>query len=85
MWQVPTFESTKKVKKNQVAKELQIKGELSYSGTFEHTLTHRIIAFSVFRCEVGEVDRYTWHESQALERIPLATAQRKVLAVHCSA
>jgi len=85
MWQVPTFESTKKVKKIQVAKELQINGELSYSGTFEHTLTHRIIAFSVFRCEVGEVDRYTWYESQALERIPLATAQRKVLAVHCSA
>ena len=85
MWQVPTFESTKKVKKIQVAKELQINGELSYTGTFEHTLTHRIIAFSVFRCEVGEVDRYTWHESEALERIPLATAQRKVLAVHCSA
>jgi A/G-specific adenine glycosylase len=84
MWQVPTCESTKKLKKVQVANELNIEGELSYSGTFEHMLTHRVISFSVFRCEVAKRERYSWYKSDELEVLPLASAQRKVLAVHCS-
>jgi len=84
MWQVPTYESTKKLKKEQVAEKLLIAEDITYSGTFKHTLTHRIISFTVFTCEVGKTDRYSWYKTDELEEVPLASAQRKVLAVHCS-
>ena len=84
MWQVPTLESTRKLKKAQIAEALQIESDLVLSGSFEHTLTHRIIDFTVYTCEVVKDDRFRWHTSDTLEALPLASAQRKVLAVHCA-
>jgi len=84
MWQVPTFESTKKVTKANISKELKIERDLKFSGAFEHTLTHRVINFTVYSCEVGKDDRFVWYSSDSIEELPLASAQRKVLAVHCT-
>lgn len=84
MWQVPTLESTKKVTKAKIAEALLIENDLKFSGAFEHSLTHRIINFAVFRCEVRKNDRFAWHTKDTLDALPLASAQRKVLAVHCA-
>jgi A/G-specific adenine glycosylase len=84
MWQVPTFESTKKVSKAQISEALQIENEISIAGSFEHTLTHRIINFTVYRCEAKKDERFIWRTIDSLEALPLASAQRKVLSVHCA-
>jgi len=84
MWQVPTLESSKKLPKAQIAEGLHLKGNLTFAGSFEHTLTHRIINFTVYTCEVGLDNRFAWHTSDTLDSMPLSSAQRKVLAVHCA-
>ena len=83
MWQVPTIESTRKMTSTQVAKKLGLPPKLSRLGFFDHTLTHRVISFCVFRCEIDCDERFEWHEINSLDAVPLANAQRKVLAVHC--
>ena len=85
MWQVPTFETNEKLTAEQVARKLCLSGKLGYSGSFEHTLTHRTIEFRVYVCEADRDERFTWHAKDSLASVPLASAQRKVLAVHCGA
>jgi A/G-specific adenine glycosylase len=85
MWQVPTFESVSSVESQQVAEELDLQKKLLFLGTFKHVLTHRIVEFQVYTCEFDRDSRFTWHAKDSLEAIPLASAQRKVLAVHCGA
>ena len=84
MWQVPTLESEHKLTASQVAKKLKVKGTLMYCDSFQHTLSHRSIALTVFSCKSDRDDRYFWFQRDALAELPLASAQRKVLAVHCS-
>lgn len=83
MWQVPTIESSKKLTKKQIAQQLNVDLDLQQEGEFEHILTHRIISFTVFSCQGNRESRFSWLGSDSLDELPLATAQRKVLAVHC--
>ena len=83
MWQVPTVESKNKMKATQIAKELQIHDSIKLIGSFTHILTHRIVEFRVFTCEIDRDKRFQWHALDSIDRIPLASAQRKVLDVHC--
>ncbi len=83
MWQVPTVDSSRTLHKDEVSKLLQLDNELSKIGSFEHILSHRIISFTVFSCRTSRDSRFTWLKSEDLAELPLASAQRKVLAVHC--
>jgi A/G-specific adenine glycosylase len=85
MWQVPTVESTKKLSAKQISKRLELQTELHRVGEFEHILSHRIISFTVYSCKSTSDTRFSWLNRDALEELPLASAQRKVLAVHCTA
>jgi len=85
MWQVPTVESTKEMLISTVAKTLGIDGTLIPIGSFKHILTHRVVEFNVYSCEIEREARFKWYSIDALDDIPLASAQRKVLAVHCRA
>jgi A/G-specific adenine glycosylase len=84
MWQVPTVDSSTTLNKQEVAKLLRLDSELSQIGAFEHVLSHRIISFTVFSCKMIFDSRFTWFKSEDLAELPLASAQRKVLAVHCA-
>ncbi len=84
MWQVPTVESPKKLSVLQVSKQLKLKNKLHPAGKFEHILSHRIISFTVFSCRGVTDSRFSWLHRNAIDELPLATAQRKVLAVHCA-
>ncbi|MBC8201411.1 MAG: A/G-specific adenine glycosylase [Planctomycetes bacterium] len=83
MWQVPTVDSSRTLNKHEVSEMLQLESELSRIGSFEHILSHRIISFTVFSCRMSRDSRFTWLKSEDLAELPLASAQRKVLAVHC--
>jgi len=85
MWQVPTIESTKKLNAKQISKRLELQNELHRVGEFEHILSHRIISFTVFACNGTSESRFSWIKRDALDELPLASAQRKVLEVHCIA
>lgn len=85
MWQVPTVDSDVELDVNEISKQLNVRGKLKMLGSFEHMLSHRAISFTVFSCKVGKDSRFNWFSAEALEELPLATAQRKVLAVHCAA
>lgn len=85
MWQVPTVESDNNLSVNQVAKHLDIDGDLEKIGKFDHILTHRIISFTVFSCCSNDEDRFKWINKEGVDALPLSSAQRKVLAVHCMA
>ncbi|MEE2912197.1 MAG: hypothetical protein VX436_00155, partial [Planctomycetota bacterium] len=65
-----------------VSRALQINHSIEFIGSFTHNLTHRIIEFQVFTTEVEHDDRFRWHALDSIDRIPLASAQRKVLDVH---
>ena len=84
MWQVPTVESTIKLSLLQVSKHLQLENKLHLAGKFEHILSHRIISFTVFSCQGVTDSRFSWLHRDAIDELPLATAQRKVLALHCA-
>jgi A/G-specific adenine glycosylase len=84
MWQVPTVESTKKLSAKQVSQRLKIGCNLHLAGEFEHILSHRIISFTVFSCKGTSDTRYSWLKHDVIEELPLASAQRKVLVVHCA-
>ena len=79
---VPTVDSSTTLNKEEVAKLLRLDSELSQIGAFEHILSHRIISFTVFSCKMICDSRFTWLKSEDLAELPLASAQRKVLAVH---
>lgn len=83
MWQVPTVESINKMDGAQIAKELHIHDSIKLIGSFTHILTHRIVEFRVFACEIDRDERFQWHALDSIDSIPLASAQRKVLDVHC--
>lgn len=83
MWQVPTVESQNKMGRAQIAKELRIHVSIKLIGSFTHILTHRIVEFRVFACETDRDKRFKWHALDSIDSIPLASAQRKVLDVHC--
>lgn len=85
MWQVPTIESTRTLNVTQVSKRLGLNNELHQVGEFEHILSHRIISFTVFSCRGTSDSRFSWINRDALDELPLASAQRKVLEVHCIA
>ena len=84
MWQVPTIESTKELSARQVSNRLNIEYNLHLVGEFEHTLSHRIISFTVFNCKGTSDSRFSWFKQDVVDELPLASAQRKVLAVHCA-
>ncbi len=83
MWQVPTVESSKGLTESQVANKLQLQEGLQHRGEFEHVLSHRIISFTVFSCQVTRDSRFSWINQEEVDNLPLASAQRKVLALHC--
>jgi A/G-specific adenine glycosylase len=85
MWQVPTIESSKKLTRANIAKQLQLPDGIQKLGKFEHVLTHRVISFTVFSCNTDRESRFSWLNHGDIEDLPLASAQRKVLAVHCMA
>jgi len=85
MWQVPTVESKRSLNIEEVVKELNLNEKLVQIGSFTHILSHRTIAFTVFSSKSEEDSRFTWINKDALHELPLARAQRKVLAVHCTA
>lgn len=85
MWQVPTIESSIELSTSEVAKELDISQELKSIGSFTHVLTHRTIFFKVFCCKSEKECRFNWCSGETIDELPLASAQRKVLAVHCNA
>jgi len=84
LWQVPTIESTKTLSDRQVSQRLEIESKLHYAGKFEHILSHRVISFTVFSCKGMSDSRFSWLKQDVLDELPLASAQRKVLAVHCA-
>ena len=84
MWQVPTVESDTELTIEQVAAQLGIRVPMQYLDTFKHTLSHRSISLSVFTCKSGRDNNYLWFKREALAELPLASVQRKVLAVHYS-
>tara|TARA_B100000959_G_C14549912_1_gene447211 strand:+ start:103 stop:462 length:360 start_codon:yes stop_codon:yes gene_type:complete len=61
----------------------QIEDSIPLIGSFSHTLTHRIIEFQVFTCEWDNDERFQWYALDSIDRLSLASAQRKVLDVHC--
>ncbi len=84
MWQVPTLETTSQLDASEVAIKLGIDNELKSIGSFKHVLTHRIIEFKVFYCD-AKIDsqnnsRFDWYLRDQIKDIPLANAQKKVLA-----
>jgi A/G-specific adenine glycosylase len=83
MWQVPTIDSSVKLSVEEVSKQLRLRTKLLQIGTFEHVLSHRIVSFTVFTCKTRRDARFTWLKNDDLKELPLASAQRKVLAVHC--
>jgi len=83
LWQVPTIESSKKLTKKDVSQQLNLDFDLQQQGVFEHILTHRIVSFTVFSCHGNRESRFSWLKPNTIDELPLATAQRKVLAVHC--
>ena len=80
MWQVPTVDSSVKLTNSQVLKKLNLKNKLVHIAEFEHVLSHRIISFTVFSCKISRDIRFFWQEKDSLDELPLASAQRKVLA-----
>ncbi|MDP7008808.1 MAG: A/G-specific adenine glycosylase [Phycisphaerales bacterium] len=84
MWQVPTLESPTQLQEPEVLEALEIKNDVEILGSFEHKLTHRIVTFVVYHSEVNNQDRYVWHTVDELDSVPLATAQKKVIALHCA-
>lgn len=84
MWQVPTVDSDVELRADEVLTKLGLTGVLKKIGSFEHLLSHRAISFTVFSCNATKDNRFTWFSSDQLEELPLASAQRKVLAVHCT-
>ena len=80
MWQVPTVESKKPKSKKEVATTLGIDSKLTSIDSFKHVLTHRIIEFQVFHCNSNTLGNYSWFSKDEIKQIPLANAQKKVLA-----
>jgi A/G-specific adenine glycosylase len=84
MWQVPTIDSIEELSAKEVSVKLQLESPLIEMGIFEHVLSHRVVSFTVFSCKVGRDNRFSWFNQEAIKELPLASAQRKVLAVHCA-
>ena len=84
MWQVPTIDSDIELSENEVLNQLKIRGPLKQIGSFEHLLSHRSISFTVFSCNGSRDPDYSWFTRRTLLELPLASAQRKVLALHCT-
>jgi A/G-specific adenine glycosylase len=82
MWQVPTVESTVELTSSQVAVQLGVNDQLKYLDTIQHSLSHRSISLSIFSCKCARDARFHWFQWDSLAELPLASAQRKVLAVH---
>lgn len=85
MWQVPTIDSDVPLSENEVLSQLHIQGTLKQLGSFEHFLSHRSISFTVYSCNGSQERSFSWFDRSALLKLPLASAQRKVLALHCTA
>ena len=80
MWQVPTIEATSQLNVNEITAQLGFDMELKKVGSFKHVLTHRIIEFQVYSCDTKMHSKFDWHPRDEIKNIPLANAQRKVLA-----
>jgi len=85
MWEVPTVESEVELTDMDVAINLELQQPIHKIGSFTHTLSHRLISFVVFRCSVKQSIKFSWFRGDSLLELPLASAQRKVLNVHCEA
>ena len=85
MWQVPSIDSEVALSENEVLQQLKIRGPLKPLGSFEHLLSHRSISFTVFSCNGSQERSYSWFKEHEVIGLPLASAQRKVLALHCTA
>lgn len=81
MWQVPTVESKNPKTVKEVAAKLGIESKLTSIDSFKHVLTHRIIEFQVFHCNSNVQGNYSWFSEEEIGQIPLANAQKKVLAM----
>ena len=80
MWQVPTVESKNPKTVKEVATTLGIESKLTLVDSFKHVLTHRVIEFQVFHCNSITLGNYMWFSEDEIKQIPLANAQKKVLA-----
>ncbi len=83
MWQVPTIEGDQKLEADHIAPALPITVQsVTPRGSFEHHTTHRAITFHVFAA-TSRSRKGTWldAESDAIRRLPMSAAQRRVLAL----
>jgi len=84
MWQVPTIDSAFELSQVEISEQLHLREKILQIGEFEHILSHRVVSFTVFTCSTSREPRFMWIKRGALEELPLASAQRKVLSVHCA-
>jgi A/G-specific adenine glycosylase len=82
MWQVPTLESPIEMSEESVTSQLCISTQLKKIGSFKHILSHRVISFNIFTCNINREKRFSWFKSDALDELPLSNAQQKALAIH---
>ena len=86
LWQLPTLESDKKLKPEDIRAGLGIKiEELKHLDSFERLLTHRRIRFHVYRAVMEPGTRIgssgKWHFFSEEKWPPMGVAQRKTLEV----
>ena len=82
LWQAPTVEAARPVDVDQIAHGLppDAIATLRRCGEFVHKTTHRLIRFHVYRA-VSRSRRGPWLAFAALQRLPMSSAQRRVLAM----
>jgi len=80
MWQVPTVESTTRLRQTSIAAELPVKinGVLKRVGRFAHQTTHRRIEFHVFAA-TSSARRGVWRRADDLDDLPMGNAQKRVV------
>ena len=84
MWQAPTVEARRVLRRGEIQRALPIVvNELRKLGTFEHHTTHRRITFHVYaaRSRGRRARRGEWRLPDEVDDLPMGNAQRRVLGL----
>lgn len=82
MWQAPTIESDKRLSEVEIRSALPVRvADLAQAEGFDHHTSHRRIRFHVYRARarLRQTEGGTWRTPDALRRLPMSAAQRRIL------